>query len=249
MPLLRRPALGFWGYCRAVRPLPGTRTRNILAVVGAAVAACALAVTVRRPHLVDFTDVTPPVRTVSPTTSTTPLGPPPGPAKNPVPDLSAYGPDLARLFWFGAATVMLIAVGWLVVAVLRALQLRARRRHQPPAHLPDPLPRVVAESVERAIDELSVDTPDNAIVRCWVHLQDAARTAGVEPRPSETSAELTVRLLNDLDVDRDALRQLAALFREARFSSHPLGEADRTAAHDALLRIRNSLAVAGAHHG
>lgn len=225
------------------------RVTNVVAVTAVVVMAAAVAVVYRRPALVTYTDVTPPVRpSPSPTTTSTPL-PGAGQAPTvPVPDLSGYGPDLTRLFVFGCAAVALAATCWLVVALVRAIGLRHRRLHTPPVALAPPLATLVAESVEHSLTDLSVGTPDNAIIRCWVGLQDAARAAGIEPRPSETSAELTVRLLDELSVDRASVSRLAALYREARFSTHDLTEDDRAAALAALTAIRRSLPDAAVSH-
>ncbi len=63
------------------------------------------------------------------------------------------------------------------------------------------------------------------------------------PRPSETSAELTVRVLHHLDVDPRPVARLAALYREARFSEHELGEDARADARTALEQLRRDLDV------
>ena len=65
-----------------------------------------------------------------------------------------------------------------------------------------------------------------------------AERAGLGRRPSETSSELALRMLDVADVDRAAVTRLLGLYREARFSPHEVGEDDRRAALDALARIR-----------
>jgi hypothetical protein len=50
-------------------------------------------------------------------------------------------------------------------------------------------------------------------------------------------------VLGERAVDAPALETLAALFREARFSSHMMDEGHREAALDALDRIHASLGV------
>jgi hypothetical protein len=91
--------------------------------------------------------------------------------------------------------------------------------------------------------------PRNAIVECWLRLEAAVAAAGVEREPSDTAAELTERVLAEHHVDRTALSALAALYREARFSDHEMGEDTRRAAIEALdtvhaqLRRRGSVAA------
>jgi hypothetical protein len=46
-------------------------------------------------------------------------------------------------------------------------------------------------------------------------------------------------------VDPGSIGRLAALYREARFSGHPLGEDARTAAEAALRQLHQDLGAAG----
>ena len=50
-----------------------------------------------------------------------------------------------------------------------------------------------------------------------------------------------MRALHTLDLDPRAIGSLAALYREARFSEHELGEAARDDARSALQRLRDDL--------
>ena len=78
---------------------------------------------------------------------------------------------------------------------------------------------------------------DDAIVACWVRLEEAAAGAGVARRPSETPAELTVRLLSRFDVPEDAVDRLLALYRQARYSRRRMSADDRQAAITSLQAI------------
>nr|WP_246336281.1 DUF4129 domain-containing protein [Flexivirga oryzae] len=126
-----------------------------------------------------------------------------------------------------------------------------RWRHRLKVQREGPLPEVddalldaVSEVTRRQQQQLLEGVPSNAIVACWVDLERAVASVGVERRPSETSAELTIRVLDTLDVDRRALRTLGALYREARFSAHSLTEQDRRSAVDALSALHRSLPAA-----
>jgi hypothetical protein len=137
----------------------------------------------------------------------------------------------------------------LIVAI--AMSLVRRWRHRLKVRREGPLPDVddavldaVSEVTQRQQQQLLEGRPSNAIVACWVDLERAVGAAGVERRPSETSAELTIRMLDALDVDLRALRTLGALYREARFSAHPLTEDDRRSAVDALAALHRSLPAA-----
>jgi hypothetical protein len=191
----------------------------------------------------------------TPTTTATPSGglpplrdvvPPPPPGTHPVADAL-----VAVLF-------VLLVAGVLVALVLLGRHLWSRwrlRRRPPPAPEEvgfDPLtaPRRVAEEMTRGAAAqrrlLEQGSPRNAIVACWRRFEEQAADAGVRRRPWETSAEFTLRVLDLVDADASAVTRLAALFREARFSDHPLGEPQRAEAIAALDAIHAHLGAAGA---
>ena len=62
----------------------------------------------------------------------------------------------------------------------------------------------------------------NGIVACWVLLEETAANVGIPRLPAETATELVVRFLHTLDVDPRPVARLAALYHEARFSTHEL---------------------------
>ena len=153
------------------------------------------------------------------------------------------------LSWLGnvIATALLLGVCVLVFLVLRWGWLHRWTPPERPEEVDfDVLPdrrladalREDADAQVRAVDQ---GTPRNAIVACWLRLQEVAAEAGVPPRPAETSAEFVVRALHTLDLDPRAIGSLAALYREARFSEHELGEAARDDARSALQRLRDDL--------
>ena len=61
------------------------------------------------------------------------------------------------------------------------------------------------------------------------------------PDRAETSAEFVVRALRGLDLDPAPIARLAALYREARFSEHPVGEEARGEARAALEVLHEDL--------
>jgi len=84
-------------------------------------------------------------------------------------------------------------------------------------------------------------TPRNAIVECWHRFEEQSAGTGVVRDEWETPAEFTLRVLDLVDADSAAVTRLAALYREARFSDHPLEESHRTAALEALDAIHARL--------
>ncbi|UYM06455.1 DUF4129 domain-containing protein [Solicola gregarius] len=148
------------------------------------------------------------------------------------------------------ATIILVLIGLTllaaVIALLRAGRagFLARRRRGGIAPPGEALPDVAAAVREDAAGQyaaLRTGSPRNAIVACWVRLEDSVMSAGLTVRGSETSSELTHRILAKYGVDDAAITRLGALYREARFSRHEVTESMRTAAIDALDRVHASL--------
>lgn len=105
------------------------------------------------------------------------------------------------------------------------------------------------DELEQLLEATAVDPqapafagePRNAVVACWVALEDGLTASGVVPERSETSLDLTVRVLTRWEVDPATLSTLAELYREARFSRHPITTAQRDAAVGALSEIHSTL--------
>jgi len=126
----------------------------------------------------------------------------------------------------------------LIRYAIRALLARRPRRELPAPRSVEPLPEVPEELVgERAAARrrlLLEGEPRNAIVACWLHLEESVADAGLPRRPAETSTEWMVRVLAAWEVDRVALTELGARYREARFSPHPVTEPQRQRAIELL---------------
>jgi hypothetical protein len=141
-----------------------------------------------------------------------------------------------------AVVVLLVAV-----AVTRAL-LQWWRSRQPAGAAAtaaaDVSPDVILAGAREGEQLLSHGTPANAVVAAWVALEESVRAAGVRDDGSRTAAELVTGVLRSFRVEREPLERLAALYREARFSSHPIDEEMRAQALDALGRVTADLARA-----
>lgn len=81
----------------------------------------------------------------------------------------------------------------------------------------------------------------NAIVACWSHLEELVERHGFERDPADTTAEFTARVLSHYPVAPQAIDGLSALYREARFSTHDMGESERAAALGSLDEIHAGL--------
>lgn len=160
-------------------------------------------------------------------------------------------PDwVTDVLWFVALFVVLPTVVWVVARLVQQqLAIRARRAEAPHVAFDEEPLRVDAEEVAGSFAETifalrrGVDV-DAAILACWRRLEDLVAATGTVRRPTQTADEFTVDVLSATRADDAALRRLAALYREAAFSAHALGDEDRDAALDALERLHASLTAA-----
>ncbi len=160
----------------------------------------------------------------------------------------------------GLAPVVTIFI--YVVLTLFALALSAilwrryeqRRRHRTAAPVtPQPAAdeafadidaetaRQLSRSAQRGLAALDHGTPRDAIVRCWIMLEEAVTQAGLARDPALTTEEFTRAVLARYDVRATGIADLGNLYREARFSSHQLGEPHRRRAVHALNLLRDDL--------
>jgi Domain of unknown function (DUF4129) len=123
------------------------------------------------------------------------------------------------------------------------LRRRVRYRPAPPPTVRQRAPALLADAVETALATLDEGEVDDAIVTCWLGLERAAAAAGTPRTVAETSAELTERVLTEHQVEAGTLRRLAALYREARYSDHRLGEEQRAEARQLFESVRAELRV------
>ena len=138
---------------------------------------------------------------------------------------------------------------WLGAGLVRLIVLRLARE-LPEKQLVldlDPLP--LAEAGREALRRdrelydavLAESDIRNGIVACWVLLEETAANVGIPRLPAETATELVVRFLHTLDVDPRPVARLAALYHEARFSTHELPTDARRRAEQALAEIHADL--------
>lgn len=153
--------------------------------------------------------------------------------------------DPAKVWWVlgGIALTLLLAV-----VVVLAIRANRRRRHAAPPESAREAPDRALLTDRRAAHQarmLRKGSPREAIIATWLDLERLVAAAGVPRRPSETSSELVVRVLDDREVPAAALTDLAALFREARFSTHELTEALRERAAGDLDAVHAALGARG----
>ena len=138
-----------------------------------------------------------------------------------------------------------LLVFFVVVALAAAaLTMYRRRRALPP--LPqqdaDPDAEPLAAALAAGARALHEDPdPRTAIIGCYAAMERSLADAGLPPRVADTPAEVLGRATASGLVRSAWAATLTGLFRQARYSSHPMTEADRAAAIDALARVRADL--------
>lgn len=163
-------------------------------------------------------------------------------------------PDRGDPSHWGGVFWQLLAVLLIVLAVTAAVwmvragmwpRLRRRGVREPSARqvtaLPEVAERELAVDVESARVALAGGSPRNAIVACWMQLERDATAAGLPRDAAETSVEYVERVVAASSIDAAPIRELAALYREARFSRHELRDDHRTRALVALNRVEAAL--------
>lgn len=242
-------------FCKAV-PMPGRQGVRPAAVAGVVLLLLGLALvalTARSGRTETVRAVTAPATTVT--------GPPPT-GRSAVPDGGASrpaqrmeGPDnLGPLVTIAFVIVFVIvaAVLWIVVERVR-MRTGLLRRYRPPVQprldgaQPPPDPAAFAAAVEAGLRELEAGAPGEGVVACWVQLEQAAAEAGAGRAAPETPSELAGRLIDTHGVEAGPLVRLAELYREARYSTHPVPERARDEARALLEQVRADLALGAAH--
>ena len=98
------------------------------------------------------------------------------------------------------------------------------------------------EAVRAAIVELEIGADVRiAILACFQRFCLLLGARGILDQEALTPRELEQFAVDRLHVSREASFTLTSLFEEARYSEHPLGEADRARAIDSLAGIRSAL--------
>ncbi|WP_405594438.1 DUF4129 domain-containing protein [Streptomyces sp. NBC_01092] len=185
----------------------------------------------------------------------TPPAPPEGPlpsSQPSVPNKETSGgssghewalPPYLLLGLLAAVVVVIIAVA--VVPRLRRHGLRVPPHLDPagaPAETEDEDAHLLLSAVHSGRRAL-VDAGDAraAVIACYAAMEDALAASGVQRRASDSPADLLTRAVDAGLAPTAAAPRLTALFREARYSSHPMDATHREAAAEALETIASLL--------
>jgi hypothetical protein len=134
----------------------------------------------------------------------------------------------------------LLLTGLLLLGVAAAVVLRSwlARRHR----VPPPGPRRLAELLEESLADLESETdPRRAVIAAWIRMERGLAGAGLPRHAAETPLEYTARVLEAARVTPAAVRRLADLYEQAKFSRHTIDEEMRRAAVEAVTVIRREL--------
>ena len=140
--------------------------------------------------------------------------------------------------------LVLFTVVALGVAALTVYRHRHRHRIMlpPPEADPEPDAEPLVAALAAGAQVLHEDPdPRTAIIGCYAAMERSLADAGSPPRMADTPAEVLSRATASGLVRAGPASTLTGLFRRARYSGHPMTEADRTAAIDALAQVRADL--------
>ncbi|MFG3213002.1 DUF4129 domain-containing protein [Streptomyces tendae] len=186
-------------------------------------------------------------------------GPPPPLAQDPVPTptLATRPPeqrhgstDHSSLpLYLVLVLLAAVAVVLVVVAVVRRLRRFGLRVPQRPGlagtAAQDDDARLLLSAVHSGRRALAGTGDDAraAVIACYAAMEDALAASGVPRHASDSPADLLSRAAGAGFAPGSAAPRLTALFREARYSSHPMDASHRAAAADALEEIASLLAA------
>jgi hypothetical protein len=164
---------------------------------------------------------------------------------DPVRPLDVHGSWLPLLI--AGAVLLVVAAAGRVTAARR----EAAREHDGTATDEDATAQLEA-AVVAAQEQLAAHTDPRAAILAAYAAMSASLAAGLSrltspgaaTRPSDTPTELLTRAVRSGLVSPGPATTLTDLFREARFSRHPMGPGQRRAAEGALALVRAELSGA-----
>jgi hypothetical protein len=180
----------------------------------------------------------------SPWTTSAPIDQPTGSGSSPI-DFRAL------LLWFAVlAGVAVLAL--LIVLLVRWLNARRRAGADADGAVDGGLEggdtgEALAGAVLAGREALADDPdPRTAIIACYAAMEASLGEGGISRQKADTPADLLERAVAAGLVQGFAAQTLTDLFREARYSTHPMGEHQRDQARAALESISAYLAAAKA---
>ncbi|MFC7622981.1 DUF4129 domain-containing protein [Microlunatus sp. GCM10028923] len=167
---------------------------------------------------------------------------PPPSERQPPPDLSWLNNVLLTLAIL-AGVAALGFVAWLIWRRFRAMRPDLEDEPVPigaglaqvQAEPELPVLRRGAAAAARLLDRIA--DPNDAIIRAWLALEEAAEASGVPREQSETPTEFTVDVLDRTPAPPEPVQRLLRLYLAARFGSAPATAEDVRHAKQALFAL------------
>jgi hypothetical protein len=143
------------------------------------------------------------------------------------------------------AFAALAALAALIIVLMRRTQVTDAEVEEEPTPA-EAVAKAVAAGRAAVLDRAITD-PREAIVACFAAMEGALAGLGgdIAPKAADTPSEVLSRGVRGASIPERPAGTLLRLFREARFSEHPMGEPDRAAADEALTEILASLPAVG----
>ncbi|WP_152626607.1 DUF4129 domain-containing protein [Streptacidiphilus carbonis] len=183
-------------------------------------------------------------------TAMPPTGAAPPPTPMPLPSIAPAEKHASHPFPVGE--VLLVLVGLLVIAAVIVLVLFVSRwlqaRRTPPPPLRSTLPledddsAALGDAVRAGRLALRGEDVRAAVIACYAAMEESLIAGGVRRHAADSPADLLRRASEAGLLSGSAPHRLAALFREARYSTHPMAESDLLRARAALDEISARLA-------
>lgn len=150
---------------------------------------------------------------------------------------AAVEPHFEYTVLWVALAVIAVGGGWLYYA-----WRTRKKRTAVPVELEQTVAEDFAASIGDAIGDLESE-PDarRAVIAAYARMETVLARNGLRRRPSETPVEYLRRILIGLTSRGYAVSLLTDLFEQAKFSRHPIDEAMKQDAIDALREIRDDL--------
>jgi hypothetical protein len=154
---------------------------------------------------------------------------------------------------FGVLLLILVIIAMavaLAAAVVLALSLIRNTPPQGAISSAAPAPEsgiedeALAEALAAGRSALDGDDARAAIIACYAAMEDSLADAGVARETADSPTDLLRRATARDAVDRSAAAALTDLFREARYSTHPMHDGHLAAARGALDTITASITEA-----
>jgi hypothetical protein len=145
----------------------------------------------------------------------------------------------------GIADQVILAAALLTLGVLIVVLVRRKTEllEDEPEDDEDEAMATAVRAAREAVLDREITDPRSAIVACFAAMEYALADRGgaVTPQDSDTPSEVLLRGIERASLPEAAARTLLRLFREARFSTHPITEQDRNDADDALGELLRAL--------